>query len=119
MAAPVPHPYRTGAFACVLHSYLAQLPSPLSFSLPHLPPPATQTCTPYCTHHTHPATYTNQPAPRRPTPQVVHCRRILKWTYATAFYTFEEPAGASKEAKERMAQHQEFFEFNQVGGRVW
>ncbi|EFN58957.1 hypothetical protein CHLNCDRAFT_137543 [Chlorella variabilis] len=44
---------------------------------------------------------------------VVHCRRILKWTYATAFYTFEEPAGASKEAKERMAQHQEFFEFNQ------
>lgn len=24
-----------------------------------------------------------------PLPQVVHCRRILKWTYATAYYTFE------------------------------
>ena len=47
--------------------------------------------------------------------QVVHCRRILKWTYSTAFYSFEEEAGAGKEARERLAQHQEFFEFNQVG----
>jgi hypothetical protein len=46
---------------------------------------------------------------------VVHCRRILKWTYSTAFYSFEEEAGAGKEARERLAQHQEFFEFNQVG----
>ena len=29
---------------------------------------------------------TQQPPP----PQVVHCRRILKWTYAIAYYTFEE-----------------------------
>ncbi|PSC75961.1 putative E3 ubiquitin-ligase ARI8 [Micractinium conductrix] len=45
--------------------------------------------------------------------QVVHCRRILKWTYSIAYYTFEESAGASKEQRDRMAQHQEFFEFNQ------
>ncbi|KAI7836399.1 hypothetical protein COHA_009731 [Chlorella ohadii] len=45
--------------------------------------------------------------------QVVHCRRVLKWTYAIAYYTFEETAGASKEARDQMAQHQEFFEFNQ------
>lgn len=45
--------------------------------------------------------------------QVVHCRRILKWTYSTAYYTFEESAGAAKEERDRMAQHQEFFEFNQ------
>ncbi|KAI3433888.1 hypothetical protein D9Q98_003690 [Chlorella vulgaris] len=45
--------------------------------------------------------------------QVVHCRRILKWTYATAFYAFADPVNATKEAKARLAQHQEFFEFNQ------
>ena len=26
-------------------------------------------------------------------PQVVHCRRVLKWTYAIAYYTFEETVG--------------------------
>lgn len=56
-----------------------------------------------------------------PPPQVVHCRRVLKWTYATAYYTFEESAGASAAARQRMAQHQEFFEFNQArcGGCCW
>lgn len=56
-----------------------------------------------------------------PPPQVVHCRRVLKWTYATAYYTFEESAGASAAARQRMAQHQEFFEFNQARGacRAW
>lgn len=53
--------------------------------------------------------------PRSHDPQVVHCRRILKWTYATAFYAFADPVNATKEAKARLAQHQEFFEFNQVG----
>jgi hypothetical protein len=48
---------------------------------------------------------------------VVHCRRILKWTYATAFYAFADPVNATKETKSRLAQHQEFFEFNQV--RYW
>lgn len=28
-----------------------------------------------------------------PPPQVVHCRRVLKWTYAIAYYTFEETVG--------------------------
>lgn len=42
------------------------------------------------------------------------CRRILKWTYAVGYYTFEEDLKASKAAKEQQAQQQEFFEFNQV-----
>ncbi|GAB4818029.1 hypothetical protein N2152v2_005075 [Parachlorella kessleri] len=45
--------------------------------------------------------------------QVVDCRRILKWTYALGYYTFEEDLRASKAAKEAKAQQQEFFEFNQ------
>ena len=49
--------------------------------------------------------------------QVVHCRRILKWTYSTAYYAFEEVPGASAAAKQHMAQLQEFFEFNQVRWR--
>ncbi len=27
--------------------------------------------------------------------QVVHCRRVLKWTYAIAYYTFEETVSGS------------------------
>ena len=75
--------------------------SPLS---PHLPAASLPACLPACLP---PCLL-----------QVVHCRRILKWTYSTAFYSFEEEDGAGKEARERLAQHQEFFEFNQVGGWV-
>lgn len=36
-----------------------------------------------------------QPLPHAAPPpvQVVHCRRVLKWTYAIAYYTFEETVG--------------------------
>ena len=51
--------------------------------------------------------------PRRP--QVVECRRVLKWTYAYGYYSFEPqeerapgaPPAASKE-------QQVFFEYNQA-----
>jgi hypothetical protein len=46
--------------------------------------------------------------------QVVQCRRVLKWTYATAYYAFADSLDASTEDKERLGQQQEFFEFNQV-----
>jgi hypothetical protein len=44
----------------------------------------------------------------------VQCRRVLKWTYATAYYAFADSLDASTEDKERLGQQQEFFEFNQV-----
>lgn len=51
--------------------------------------------------------------------QVVQCRRVLKWTYATAYYAFADSLESSKEEKERLGQQQEFFEFNQVCACVW
>ena len=49
--------------------------------------------------------------------QVVDCRRILKWTYTYGYYTFgalTEGTSTSSVPKDVLAQHQEFFEFNQV-----
>lgn len=50
--------------------------------------------------------------------QVVDCRRILKWTYTYGYYIFGEQSDQSTSAvpKDVLAHHQEFFEFNQVGG---
>ncbi|KAK9809736.1 hypothetical protein WJX73_001188 [Symbiochloris irregularis] len=48
--------------------------------------------------------------------QVVDCRRILKWTYTYGYYTFgavSDGTGDKDVAKDVLAQHQEFFEFNQ------
>lgn len=44
--------------------------------------------------------------------QVIECRRIIKWTYAYGFYTFDSDADESVRAQ------QEFFEFNQVRHEV-
>lgn len=43
---------------------------------------------------------------------MVQCRRILKWTYAYGFYSFQEEGieGAAPPDK----QQQEFFEYTQV-----
>lgn len=40
--------------------------------------------------------------------QVIECRRIIKWTYAYGFYTFDS------DAEDGVRAQQEFFEFNQV-----
>lgn len=46
--------------------------------------------------------------------EVVSCRRILKWTYAVGYYSFDDPKGAAGIADRlRLMTHKQFFEFTQ------
>ena len=46
--------------------------------------------------------------------EVVSCRRVLKWTYAVGYYSFDDPdASVPKEDRELKAARKEFFEFTQ------
>lgn len=45
--------------------------------------------------------------------QVVECRRILRWTYAFGYYSFDETT-RPKLSLAVLKQQQDFFEFNQV-----
>lgn len=46
--------------------------------------------------------------------EVVSCRRVLKWTYAVGYYSFDEPErGANQADKDLLNAHKEFFEFTQ------
>ena len=48
--------------------------------------------------------------------EVVSCRRILKWTYAVGYYSFDDHEAnklSSRADKERQTAHKQFFEFTQ------
>ena len=46
--------------------------------------------------------------------EVVNCRRVLKWTYAVGFYSFDEPDGSASAADAQvLLGHKQFFEFTQ------